>query len=338
MLTLDVMREIELSEDPLLLRVLGSVARANFNFPPTRTDVAVEGAEHLSHDRRVMFAMNHTDRYNYIPLYVWQQERDWPTTCTWVKGKYYQHPMLREFLAQANQIPVPSRGYLITADADALLGEPPSSATYRILRDAVDRGEGDRQELLERASRAGVSGEVEQIVDTPRDLMGLPFDPKRESYVQAQLRVFGEMMEEFVNLNLQAFRVGCNVLVFPEGTRSPRLTEGHTGLAEMAIRMKMPVVPIACQGSDRAYPGENPFSRGGTVEYRFGEPLEPEGALAEFQTDDPFRPFTRRAEQRHGERFRAMTDLIMDRIEELLDPEYSRDESVEMGGGTERFV
>ena len=40
-------------------------------------------------DEPVIFAMNHTDRYNYVPFqYGLWQEKD-RFTATWVKGKYY---------------------------------------------------------------------------------------------------------------------------------------------------------------------------------------------------------------------------------------------------------
>jgi hypothetical protein len=107
----------------------------------------------------------------------------------------------------------------------------------------------------------------------------------------------------------------------------------------MAIRMGATVVPVGCHGSDEAYPGSNPFSRGGRVMYRFGEPLRPESELAEFQTDDAFRPFTDEAADAHGERFEAMTALVMDRLNDVLDPAYQRrDDAAEGIEGAERFV
>jgi 1-acyl-sn-glycerol-3-phosphate acyltransferase len=339
MLTLDVMHRIELSGDPFLHRLLPQILRANFAFRPTRTRIDVESADRVPRDRQVFFAMNHTDRFNYLPFYVAMYDREFPVICTWVKGKYFQNPLLRDFLAAVNQLPAPSKGYLITADAQNVLGEPPDPTTYRVLRDAVDAREKNPEALLNRARDANRLDVVEPLVETPRDMLGLRFDPVVESYVAAQRRLFAEMMEAFVALNHQAFDLGCNILVFPEGTRSRRLREGHTGLAQMAIRMGATVVPVGCHGSDEAYPGSNPFSRGGRVMYRFGEPLRPEAELAEFQTDDAFRPFTDEAADAHGERFEAMTALVMDRLNEVLDPAYQRrDDPAEGIEGAERFV
>ncbi|WP_222615425.1 lysophospholipid acyltransferase family protein [Persicimonas caeni] len=339
MLTLDVMRNVELSADPLTIRFLGGIARTNYLFPPTRTKVEVEGEDNVPWDRSVIFAMNHTDRFNYIPFFVWLLRNDRPSLCTWVKGKYYQNTVVRKLLVSANQIPVPSRGYLITADAVEFLGRPPSEEAYRLIRGAIDSGETDLTTLRAEAVERDVDAEVTELFETPRDMLGYDFDPRRENYVEAQIELFRLMIDEFVGLNVQAFRLGCNVLVFPEGTRSPRLSKGRTGLAQMALRLGAPVVPVGCNGSDDAYPGANPLSRGGEVRYRIGEALMPDAELAEFQIDAAYHPFTREASEKYVDKFEAMTELVMDRINILLDPEYQRSEDDErLVRGTRRFV
>lgn len=176
-------------------------------------------------------------------------------------------------------------------------------------------------------------------LDVMRDMLGLAFAPECEHYVEAQVRLLGAMMDEFVEFNRQALGLGCNLLVFPEGTRSPTLSQGRTGLAQMALRLKLPVVPVGCSGSDRAYPGSNPLSRGGEVLYRIGDPLRPGKELAEFAIGEPYQPFTRHASQKDGDRFEALTRIVMDRINDLLDPEYRRGKSDErLVAGTRRFV
>lgn len=333
------MRNVELSADPTTVRLLAGIARTNYRFPFTRTKLEVEGAENVPWDRSVIFAMNHTDRFNYIPFFVWLLQNDKPSLCTWVKGKYYQNTVVRKLLVSANQIPVPSRGYLITADAVHLLGRPPSEGAYRLIRSAIDRGQTDTTELRAEAIDQNIDAEVTELFEAPRDMLGYDFDPRRENYVEAQLELFRLMIDEFVGLNVQAFRLGCNVLVFPEGTRSPRLSKGRTGLAQMALRLRAPVVPVGCNGSDEAYPGANPLSRGGEVVYRIGEALMPDNELAEFQIDEAYHPFTREASEKYVDRFEGMTELVMDRINELLDPEYQRSESDDrLVRGTRRFI
>ncbi|MFU8804899.1 MAG: hypothetical protein ACNA8W_13885, partial [Bradymonadaceae bacterium] len=152
MLTLDVMNEIRLSKRPIgQLAMAGLVLTPNFNLPWTKTDIELEGFENIPTDRPVIFAMNHTDRYNYWPFQyrLWRDHGIYTTT--WVKGKYYNNKAVQRFMVATSNIPVPSRGYLITADAVTLLKRPPAEQTYRLLRDAIDAGEKETRPLRERA-------------------------------------------------------------------------------------------------------------------------------------------------------------------------------------------
>lgn len=70
-----------------------------------------------------------------------------------------------------------------------------------------------------------------------------------------------------------------NILVFPEGTRSPDGTLGpfRHGAARLSIEMEVPVVPIGIVGSHRAMPKGRSWPAPGrnAVEVRFGSPLWP---------------------------------------------------------------
>jgi hypothetical protein len=61
--------------------------------------------------------------------------------------------------------------------------------------------------------------------------------------------------------------------------------------------------------------------------------------LRAHRVGEPFRPFTLEAAV-HREAFQAMTDVVMDHINELVDPEYrySDDHSSDGVSGVERFV
>ena len=340
MLTLDVLDSIQLSRKPWgQIAVAAGVLMPNYSLPWTKTEIRLEGEENLPKKGPVIFAMNHTDRFNYWPFQykLWRDHRLY--TSTWVKGKYYNKPAARLFMIKTNNLAVPSRGYLITADAATLLGRPPSEKAYRLIRDTINAQDTDTRKLREKAAEIGVLREIVTLLDTPRDMLGLQFEPHRQNYLEAMLELFERMMEKFVALNEQAFEMGLHVIVFPEGTRSVRLQDGKPGLAQMALRMKATVIPVGSNNSDRAYPGNNPFSRGGKLIYRIGEPLTPEGALAPFQIDEPYVPFTHDAEERFGERFEAMTERVMDRIHELLDPRHQRVEgSTGSVKGADRFL
>ena len=52
------------------------------------------------------------------------------------------------------------------------------------------------------------------------------------------------------------------------------------------------------------------------------------------------RPLTKEAEEGYGEQYHAMVDIVMDRINELVDPQYQRSDGNNDEGekGTDRFV
>lgn len=73
---------------------------------------------------------------------------------------------------------------------------------------------------------------------------------------------------------LQVLKAGEIVLVAPEGTRSPSLTQGKEGIAYLASRSGVPVVPVAIDGTD-GFPALR-FSRawrGPGTQLRFGRPF-----------------------------------------------------------------
>ena len=97
---------------------------------------------------------------------------------------------------------------------------------------------------------------------------------------------------------------GEPVGIFPEGTRqSPGVpidqpTEAHAGVAFIAMRAGVPVVPVGISGTDRALPRGAKIPRFPRVTIRYGEPVRPE----EFTVGG------------RKERMQAMTSEIMRRI------------------------
>jgi len=146
------------------------------------------------------------------------------------------------------------------------------------------------------------------------------------------------MMARFVELNAEAVSIGLDLLVFPQGTRSKRLLPGHDGIAQMALHLQIPIVPVGCNGADLVYPGASPFARRGRIVYRIGEPIEP-AELAPYAVGEAFAPFSAEAERRFGDRFAGVAELVTGRIDALLDPEYRRAETSDATArGVDRFV
>lgn len=321
MLDLDRLRRIHLSRRPLGQRLVANFAlRLDYRLPRP-TEIVLEGVENLPADRGVFLAMNHTDRYNYWPLQYEFWRRGLRFTATWVKGKYYENPVMARFLDATNNIPLPSRGYVIAVEFRKAIGRAPGDDEYRFLRDLVDR----RRSADESLPR-GASSELQRFVGGDAGALLERFD-----------RIFDAMILEVIRLNREALEVHeLNVLVFPEGTRGRQLGRGHTGLAQMAQHLRRAIVPIGCSGSDRIYPGNSPFSQGGRVVYRIGAPLEIDGPeLGRFKVPEEVVPLTRAASERFGGRYEGITAVVMGKIAELVDPEYRPGDGE---GGAERGV
>lgn len=319
MLDLNCLDRIELSSRPPVQLMIGPLLGLNYRL--ASVDLVVEGN---IPEGPVLFAMNHTDRYNYFPFQYWFWQAQDRFTATWVKGKYYEHPLVRRFMERTNNIPTVSRGYLISKDFLNVVGRRPTDGEYTALR---------------RAAREGVqpsSRDVPGVLLTrDRDMLGRPFRPDRESYADAVRELFHDMMRRFVALNREAVNLGLCIIVFPEGTRSVRLSKGHAGLAQMAVKLGLPVVPVGCSGSDVVYPGASPVGRSGRITYRVGPPLDPPRIPG---LPEDFVPFSREAESRSE--FSQYVQRVMDHINGLLDEPYRFAEDRRSLGvqGVARFV
>jgi hypothetical protein len=279
--------------------------------------------------------MNHTDRFNYFPFMYTMWKLDDRYMTVWVKGKYYEQPIVATFMELTSNLPTVSRGYIITKDFTLTMERRPTEAEYDTLRTLVDREADPEQD----SSTVDVSAIPSELFNTKRSILGVDFDPEQISYAAGINRVFNQMMQEFVRLNERSFELGLDLLVFPQGTRSIRLPRGRIGMMEIALRYKKTIVPVGCNGCDRVYTGSLPIAKAGTIVYRIGEPITYED-LSEFHIEEPYAPFTAEAEHAHRAKFQGAVDLVMNRINDLLDSEYQFSEDGKSTGvsGTERFM
>jgi len=333
MLDLPLLERLRLVRRPLSQRIMGQFLAANYYWLP---GVAIE----LDHVERipanpVLFAMNHTDRYNYFPFQFTLWRRFDRFTATWVKGKYYESALLARFMESMLQLPTVSRGYLIAKDFLAAIGRTPTESEYACLREAVDARAMGRAGILPTQPLVPAT-----LYQPGRNPFGIPFDASKGDYADYIGALFEAMMARFVELNREAVEIGLDLLVFPQGTRSRRLLPAHDGIAQMALHLRIPIVPVGCNGSDRVYPGASPVGRRGRIVYRIGEPISYD-ALRPFHIDEPYAPFSAEAERRFDLQFRAVADQVTERIDGLLDPEYRQAPEVGASGivrGVERFV
>ena len=299
------------------------------NYRLAGVKIEASGA-HWIPKKPVFFAMNHTDRYNYWPfqLYLWRQQKRF--TAAWVKAKYFEHPLMMRFFSHVNAIPTISKGYVIFKDHIALFGRKPSDEVYLRLRDYVD---GKSAELEMSGLSDNERSDADILLDRPRSMLGRRFDPRSENYCEAVNATFAAHMKHLVHLTRRSQELGLDVLVFPQGTRSIRLSKGRTGLMQLAFADGMTVLPVGCNGSDKVYPASTPLARKGRIEYRIGKPIEIEKISG-------YRAFDPESERSHKEALRTTTNQVMGAINDLLDPEYQYTADKESEGvqGAARFL
>ncbi len=326
MLDLARLRSIELQAQPRGHKAVGTLLLGpNYNFPP-RTRIAVEGRENLPAEP-VVLAMNHTDRYNYWPFQYWLWRKEKRFTATWVKGKYYENKWVGRFMEMTNNIPAPSKGYVMTRDFLSTVGRAPTSEEYAGLRELA------------------VGNEVGQGVLPPaisglaRDMLGRQYTPGSASYSECLSMLLVEMNEVFIALNEEAFSKGLHLLIFPQGTRSIRMSKGRIGLIQAALKFKRGILPIGCSGSDKVYPGGSPWAKRGNIVYRVGELMEYQ-SFSEYHLPAGVDAFDPNLGAEHREMMQALVDKVMLRINELVDPEYQfgDDETGDGVQGAKRFV
>lgn len=271
-----------------------------------KVDIQIENAERIPRGESVIFAMNHTDRFNYWPFqYKLLKMREFPFTTVWVKAKYYKNAFLAKGLDLCNLIPVPSMGYLIEEFYRKRFNHKMDKGLYRAVKDMID-------------GRIAHAGPQERAAVEAIQAMGEQFAEFIRGYYE-------EVMEKVAELSRIALcEKQLNLIIFPEGTRSVTLSEGRTGLAQLALHTEKRIVPVACNNSEEVYTGSLPFAKSGRITYRIGEPLSVHDRLKEFRIREPFRLLSRESQQRYREQFEGVTRIVMACIEGMLDEKYRR--------------
>lgn len=336
MLDLRRMERITLAANPRFQKVVARLLLMPNYYAPPGVKITLEGTENLPRNEAVIYAMNHTDMYNYWPFQfrLWRELGRY--TAAWVKGKYYENALMGRFMEACNTIPAVSRGYLITRDFISTMQRRPAPWEYRRMREAV---EADADPLRDPDAPLDLDGIPRPILTLARNMLGRQFDPSVETWPQAVNALTARMNQRFVELNEECFAKNLDLIIFPQGTRSIALPRGHIGLSQVALRYRRTVVPVGCNGSDLCYNSSLPIARPGHIHFRIGKPLRYED-MAQWHIGEDFVPFTPEAEQRHRARFQGYVDFVMDRINELLDPRYQYSDDLQSDGvkDSARFV
>lgn len=126
----------------------------------------------------------------------------------------------------------------------------------------------------------------------------------------------GPASHSAVEAGIKVLAAGEVLGVYPEGTRSPdgRLYRGKTGMARMALQAEAPIVPVAVHGALEAMRGRDLIPRRRPqIVIELGEPILP----------DDF-PVASRGGDRDGDgdRARALTDVVMERLQRMTGCDY----------------
>lgn len=81
----------------------------------------------------------------------------------------------------------------------------------------------------------------------------------------------------------EAIRAGTTVIVFPEGTRSPKgnLRTFKSGPFHLALEAQVPIIPVTVSGSQRITPKGELRVHGGVVKIVYGKPIATRGVPLE---------------------------------------------------------
>lgn len=302
MIDLKHLDKISLDGKPLGQRIVAAfLLTPNYNIF-ARVDIEVEGIENIPRDETVIFAMNHTDRYNYWPFQYKMWKDKYYFTTVWVKGKYYKNTLLSHALDWCNLIPVPSMRYLIEEFYKKKFQKRLMDSDYRILKDYM---EGKIKSGAEFANEIGI------LI--------------KENFREFIKNYHEQIMEKVTYHSTKAlFEKNLNLIIFPEGTRSLKLADGKTGLAQIALFTEKKVVPVGCNNCENVYSGSLPFAKTGKIIYRVGEPLSLEDRLKPFRIKEKFKPFSPESQLKFKEQFEGATQVIMECIGKMVDEKYKK--------------
>ena len=306
MIDIEYLKKIKLVSSPFGQKFLANLLLLPNYRIFANVEIRIENIERIPRGENVIFAMNHTDRFNYWPFqYKLFKMKEFPFTTVWVKAKYYKNAFLAKGLDLCNLIPVPSMGYLIEEFYRKHFNRKMDKSLYRTVKDMID-------------GRIECAGPQERAAVEALQALGENFAEFIRGYYEA-------VMEKVAELSKTALcEKNLNLIIFPEGTRSVKLAEGRTGLAQLALHTEKRIVPVACNNSEEVYRGSLPIARSGRITYRVGEPLSVHDRFKSYRITEPFHLFSRESQQRYREQFEGVTRIVMASIEGMLDEKYRR--------------
>ena len=301
-------------------RGMALVLRVGMSLPGRRVQFDVVGKENLPTEPCIIVT-NHTHRMDWLAMrfICYRLGR---MQVNWVKPRTYEEGMAR-FLDLTGNVPLASRGYLISADFREVHGRAPSESEYRAIRDHLDHD----QPLPS-------SPPYDTLLTTARKVLGLPYDPESDTYRLHLETVFHQMMQATLARTRQLMALGCDLAIMPQGAIAPRLTQGHPGAIQAAHALSVPIVPVGISNFPQVWGGGDGLpAHGGRVRVEIGKPIH----LASLPGFTPFLPSS---EREFAPQLQASTAEMMEAINALLSESHrwGTDRTATEVQGVARFV
>jgi len=108
---------------------------------------------------------------------------------------------------------------------------------------------------------------------------------------------------------VKALNKGKVIGIYPEGTRTldGKIQKGRTGVARLALRARVPVIPVGIRGAFKVLPKGNYLPRSGKIYVKIGKPINLEKYHGRYNDSKVLR---------------TVTDRIMNRIAGLAGQKY----------------
>ncbi len=131
----------------------------------------------------VIFAMNHCHYFDWTQSRLALYRQKGVKTSTFVKTRAFQNRLEGRLMKTVGNIPIASRGYLISADFARLFDRKLEEDEYRILRNHVDQGTPLPDSTI-----------FQRLESEARDILGVHFDPEEMSYRDSQQSCYAQAM------------------------------------------------------------------------------------------------------------------------------------------------
>jgi 1-acyl-sn-glycerol-3-phosphate acyltransferase len=253
----------------------------------------------------VLFTMNHSHYFDFLQSRAALDHQKGVRTASFVKYRAFQNRVEGAYMRCMGNIPITSRGYLISADFAQVHGRKPNETEYRVLRDHVD-GAGPLPD----------DPVFEALWVGDRDVLGLSFEPEKMHYREIIGACYSQAMATTLSQSRKVIAAGQSLHIYPEGLYSSRLSQGRIGAVQIAAGLGLPIVPVGFSGMNDLFHDRciRPH-KSGTLKMRFGAPFR----IKRPELED-FTPFDCRDEEQLGPVLEEETHKLMCKINELLDP------------------